>query len=446
MLILPPDDLEKQELVGTGGFGVVYRVWSKTLNMMVALKMMKGSNLETEKRELEKERDMMQKASNPYVLRLLAMYEKKEGNIIENCLVMEYMPHGSLHALMQHIPDIPWALKFRIFHQVALGMNYLHSLNPPIIHRDLKPGNVLLNENLKVQITDFGLSKISGAISSTKPGRKGTLKYMPPEALSDVNYKPCKTFDIYSYGILMWSVFSGAEPYHGICVPDLIVLHVTGGQRPDLNRFDQMKGVKMVPEATILMTSCWSGNVEERPTFHVCSLKAGEMFAEYEGQVDGDMRSVLASLKGAYSSHQFPETAEDLPTPANFSPVSKGFCTDHEFTRGTQEPLQEPGPEGVDLGEASNYAEKESPAMPTIDISSKEAAIRTVTDTIKQSRDFIRIVNILSDEDILPSAAKRELDGAPTLKDIGQAAEKALRDTICKEPEKLLSSIKKLWN
>ncbi|XP_018086821.1 receptor-interacting serine/threonine-protein kinase 2 isoform X3 [Xenopus laevis] len=210
---LPPGDLDNMVVVGEGGFGLVYRAWSRTLGMEIALKKCvqqrhDGSKLE----DLMKERDLMHKANFTYVLRLLAVYENSNGECREYGLVMEYMPHGSLHTLFNKIPDVPWALRFRILHQVALGMNYLHHvLVPPIVHQDLKPRNVLLNKVLDVQLTDFGLSKTLTSASTYSTG--GTLAYMPPEALEDVNYKPSKAFDVYSFGILTWSVLSGQEPY-----------------------------------------------------------------------------------------------------------------------------------------------------------------------------------------------------------------------------------------
>ncbi|XP_072283646.1 receptor-interacting serine/threonine-protein kinase 3-like [Pyxicephalus adspersus] len=270
MLLLPPGDLELLTLVGSGGFGNVYRGWSKALNMEVALKVIQGvnsSNLKRVMKNLNKERDVMQKASNPHVLRLLGVYEKVEDKLVEHGLVMEYMPNGSLRSLFDDILDVPWALRFQILHQIVLGMNYLHSLDPPIIHRDLKPCNVLLNKYLDVQITDFGLSKIVGATTSAVPSFAGTLSYMAPEALNDINYQPTKAYDVYSFGILVWTVFSGEEPYPGTPAA-VIQRYVPEGQRPKETVLDQYSDVRMVSEAKELMIRCWDHNADNRPSFH----------------------------------------------------------------------------------------------------------------------------------------------------------------------------------
>ncbi|KAM3918966.1 LOW QUALITY PROTEIN: receptor-interacting serine/threonine-protein kinase 3-like [Leptodactylus fuscus] len=315
MQLLPPGDVEGLQMVGSGGFGVVYRGWSKKLNMEIALKMIQGShgsNLKKLMRDLNKEKDIMQKASNPHVLRLLGVYEKNEGEFIGYGL---YMHHGSLRSLFDNIPDVPWALRFQILHQVALGMNYLHTLDPPIIHRDLKPCNVLLNKHLDVQITDFGLSKIVGATSSVTPSFAGTWSYMAPEALYDINYRPTKSYDVYSYGILTWTVFSGEEPYPG--VPAVVVQHcVSKGQRPRVSDLDQYRDVKMVSEAKELMIRCWNQNPENRPSFHDCGKLTAEMFKAYQDEVVNAVRRVQDLLNEISSQDQEPSF--------DASPVSSG--------------------------------------------------------------------------------------------------------------------------
>ncbi|XP_041429375.1 receptor-interacting serine/threonine-protein kinase 2 isoform X2 [Xenopus laevis] len=242
-----------------------------------------------------KERDLMHKANFTYVLRLLAVYENSNGECREYGLVMEYMPHGSLHTLFNKIPDVPWALRFRILHQVALGMNYLHHvLVPPIVHQDLKPRNVLLNKVLDVQLTDFGLSKTLTSASTYSTG--GTLAYMPPEALEDVNYKPSKAFDVYSFGILTWSVLSGQEPYSDVN-SILIMKLIPRGHRPPVSEVEKWAAEKMVPQASNLMKKCWDGQAEKRPSFSDCIQVTQSMLKEYAGQIDLAVEDALSRLK-----------------------------------------------------------------------------------------------------------------------------------------------------
>lgn len=66
-------------------------------------------------------------------------------------IVMEFMENGSLEKLIP-THTLSWQLKFRFIHEIALGMNFLHIMNPPLLHLDLKPGNILLDEHLHVKV------------------------------------------------------------------------------------------------------------------------------------------------------------------------------------------------------------------------------------------------------------------------------------------------------
>lgn len=90
----------------------------------------------------------MRLASSPDVLRILGVY----SNSNRQGLVMEFMERGSLYSLLETLSGPPpWPLVFRLAHQIALGMNYLHCLDPPLLHRDLKPQNVMLDKDLNAK-------------------------------------------------------------------------------------------------------------------------------------------------------------------------------------------------------------------------------------------------------------------------------------------------------
>ncbi|XP_029436933.1 receptor-interacting serine/threonine-protein kinase 3-like [Rhinatrema bivittatum] len=332
LLTLEPDELKDLRMIQRGGFGDIYRAKCPRFDKEVAVKIIRGAGEFS--KQLIKEARMMQRASHPYILHLLGLYKKLEGEYKQFGLIMEYMPIGSLYSLFQKMtPEpVPWPLRFQILHQVAVGMSYLHhELLPALLHLDLKPKNVLLNKSLTVQVTDFGLSKIRDATSSSGTVTGGTCAYMPPEALSDVHSKPQEPFDVYSYGILIWSVLAAQEPYPGACAERIQNL-IPKGQRPDERVLDQLGDIKMLPEARNLMVSCWEGVPTARPSFQDCVLKTQEIFAVYTVEIEDAVCTVLDRLK-KLSAEEGEMTARSTSTQykmENSPPGSRGpFLVKH---------------------------------------------------------------------------------------------------------------------
>lgn len=101
----------------------------------------------------------MRHGGNPNVLRILGVYKghpQGDMSAMKMGLVMEYMERGSLADLHLDLNGPPpWPLAFRIINQIALGMNFLHQLDPPLLHLDLKPSNVLLDDSLNAKVKTF---------------------------------------------------------------------------------------------------------------------------------------------------------------------------------------------------------------------------------------------------------------------------------------------------
>ena len=114
-------------------------------------------------------------------------------------LIIERM-WTSLAKVLGDRPSIPLVIKIHILHDVACGLKFLHSQDPPVIHRDLTANNILLNKNMDAKITDLGLATALESITkqrmSTAPGN---LAHMPPEALHHNPIYSTK-LDIFSFG------------------------------------------------------------------------------------------------------------------------------------------------------------------------------------------------------------------------------------------------------
>uniref|UniRef100_A0A3B5LGW7 Receptor-interacting serine-threonine kinase 3 n=1 Tax=Xiphophorus couchianus TaxID=32473 RepID=A0A3B5LGW7_9TELE len=275
-ILVKDTDLEGWEVIGSGGFGQIYKAKHRQWCFDVAIKLLHYDDGTS--KDLLRELDMMHQGSNRHVLQAIGIFKGQSpssGSSIQLGLVMDFMERGSLANLLQTLQGPPpWPLAFRLTHQVALGINFLHSLSPPVLHLDLKPSNVLLDSDLNAKLTDFGLARFSISITRTSkkdsedPG--GTMRYMPPEAF-DTSYNPSRASDIYSFGILLWSIATGKKPYPN-AISAIVPIRIPMGDRPSLDDIRCTDaGVAGLTRLIDLMQECWRSNPKRRPSSHRCS-------------------------------------------------------------------------------------------------------------------------------------------------------------------------------
>ncbi|XP_051757205.1 receptor-interacting serine/threonine-protein kinase 3-like [Ctenopharyngodon idella] len=301
-LVIRDDSLKCFVKIGAGGFGQIYRAKHTKWGMDVAIKLLLYKDGSTS--SIHREANLMFQGGNPNVIRIFGLYEGRVGEPqlpLQSGLVMELMPKGSVAGLLQTLAaPPPWPLAFRMAHQIGLGMNFLHHLTPPLLHLDLKPSNVLLNDSLDAKITDFGLSRVARSVSKCAREKDedegGTLSYMPPEALQSINYKASKASDVYSYGVLLWSIITGKEPYDGV-VSSLVRFRIPLGDRPDVTLIDcgQTEGLE---DLLNLMKRCWDQDANKRPTFLNCVNATEKIFELHQRELSDAVRDVLKQLEG----------------------------------------------------------------------------------------------------------------------------------------------------
>ncbi|KAB5527547.1 hypothetical protein DKX38_021394 [Salix brachista] len=204
----------KSNVVGHGGFGLVYRgVLSD--GRKVAIKLMDQAGKQGEE-EFEVEVELLSRLRSPYLLALLGYCSDDNHKV----LVYEFMPNGCLQEHLHHITSsntvslsLDWETRLRIALEAAKGLEYLHEhVNPPVIHRDFKSSNILLDRNLHAKVSDFGLAKLgpdkAGGHVSTRV--LGTQGYIAPEyALT--GHLTTKS-DVYSYGVVLLELLTGRVP------------------------------------------------------------------------------------------------------------------------------------------------------------------------------------------------------------------------------------------
>ena len=201
------------EQLGEGGMATVYKAYDTRLERNVAVKVLRTdqfipAQLQMVLQRFEREAKSLAKLSNPNIVNILDFGEH-DGMPF---LVMEYLPGGTLKKKLGQ--PLPWREALRILLPVAHGLAYAHGHG--IIHRDVKPANILLNEDDRPILTDFGIAKLleaPGGHTLTASGvGMGTPEYMAPEQGLGANTIDERA-DVYSLGIVLYEMITGRKPY-----------------------------------------------------------------------------------------------------------------------------------------------------------------------------------------------------------------------------------------
>ena len=197
---------ELQAEIGRGGMGVVYRARHKALGALVAVKLIRSSQLASR----EEVNRFHQEAHAAAVLNHSHIIKVHDVGEIDgqHYLSMDLVEGPTLSDLVQNGPVDPERAA-DIMADIARAVHYLHSRG--IVHRDLKPANILLDENGEPHVTDFGLAKLlSGDSQQTATGTIiGTPSYMAPEQAGGRGGEVGAHSDVYSLGAILYELLTG---------------------------------------------------------------------------------------------------------------------------------------------------------------------------------------------------------------------------------------------
>ncbi|XP_039637230.1 mitogen-activated protein kinase kinase kinase 7 isoform X1 [Perca fluviatilis] len=243
------EDIEVEEVVGRGAFGVVCK--AKWKGKDVAIKTIES---ESERKAFSVELRQLSRVNHPNIVKL---YGSCNNPV---CLVMEYAEGGSLYNVLHGAEPLPYYTASHAMSwcfQCSQGVAYLHGMKPKaLIHRDLKPPNLLLVAGGTVlKICDFGTAC---DIQTHMTNNKGSAAWMAPEVFEGSNYS--EKCDVFSWGIILWEVITRRKPFDEIGGPAFrIMWAVHNGTRPPL--------IKNLPKPIeSLMTRCWSKDPSQRPS------------------------------------------------------------------------------------------------------------------------------------------------------------------------------------
>ncbi|XP_059809471.1 tyrosine-protein kinase receptor TYRO3 isoform X3 [Hypanus sabinus] len=273
--------LELGRTLGRGEFGSVKEAYLKMEDgstQKLAVKMLKteicapGDN-----EEFLREAACMKEFNHPNIIKIIgvSLQSRPHRRLPVPMVLLPFMKHGDLHTylVLSRLGDQPVEIPFQkllnFMIDIAKGMEYLSSKN--FIHRDLAARNCMLDEDMRVCVADFGLSRklYSGDYYRQGSMSKLPVKWIALESLADNVYTVYS--DVWSFGVTMWEIASrGQTPYPGVENAELYD-YLISGQR-----------LKQPPNCTDklydLMCSCWHAEPKHRPTFESLKVTLENIF------------------------------------------------------------------------------------------------------------------------------------------------------------------------
>ncbi|MBL8147482.1 MAG: serine/threonine protein kinase [Anaerolineae bacterium] len=209
---------EIMDEIGRGGMATVYRARQRSINRIVAIKVLPPALMHdpTFYERFTREVDVISHLEHPHIL---PIYDYGEAEGIP-FIAMRYLAGGSMAQVMRRgLPPFDWLVK--PLDQIGQALDYAHQQG--VVHRDLKPGNILLDERDNAYLTDFGIARVLNS-SLTGSAIIGTPAYMSPE---QANALPLDArSDIYSFGIVLYELLTGREPYEAETPVALLLKHL----------------------------------------------------------------------------------------------------------------------------------------------------------------------------------------------------------------------------
>jgi len=293
------DRYRLDEQIGSGGMSTVYRAFDPTLERWVAIKLM-HSNISSDPDQLERfrrEARAVARLSHPHVVTVIDFGEDDGTPYI----VLECVEGETLKERIRRMGRLPVTESVAYAIEVGRALSAAHAER--LVHRDVKPQNVLIDQEGRAKVTDFGIARSLEVSGLTAPGRVlGTTDYVSPEQA--LGHEVTEQSDVYSLGIVLFEMLSGDIPFQAESQVGVAMKHVRE-PIPDVQR--------LRPEVSSALAA-----VVDRATSKETANRyatAADMTADLEGvlaievarsgEAGGEATTVLRALPG--------ETADFVP-------------------------------------------------------------------------------------------------------------------------------------
>ncbi|EAY14147.1 TKL family protein kinase [Trichomonas vaginalis G3] len=220
------DNLIENEDIGRGASSVVYSGIYKPTGEEVAIKKFNCHELSlTELQHFQNEITVLASSSHPTLVQLVGATDS-----YPYCIVTKYIPNGNLFDALHKNNMLSQTDLTIALYDIARGMKCIHSSG--FVHRDLKSPNVLIDQNKRIKLCDFGISSSSDK-NDQSINRAGTAQWMAPEFFNG-RYEITEKVDVYSFAIIAYEIASKQIPFDGLDSQKIITHVAINNLRPHL--------------------------------------------------------------------------------------------------------------------------------------------------------------------------------------------------------------------
>ena len=195
--------------IGKGGFGSVWKVRHKVTKQIFAIKVINKESIVKQKmvEQTNREIEIMYKLDHPHIIKLYSHFEDDE----DFCLIMQMASKGQLYTIIKRLKRLDQRTAAQYMREVISAIKYLHTRTPPIIHRDIKPENILLDQDGRCKLADFGWSNFEEG-NKFRDTYCGTPEYLAPEMVTKSGHN--ESVDIWALGVLLFEMLTGRTPFN----------------------------------------------------------------------------------------------------------------------------------------------------------------------------------------------------------------------------------------
>ncbi|RQM10611.1 hypothetical protein DD237_002882 [Peronospora effusa] len=265
------DEIEDIGIIGSGACGIVWLIKYRGSQLLASKRLRSDQITKQRTQAFIEEIKMVSPFNHPNVVRLIGCAWTIETDLQA---LFEYMENGDLRDYLLD-PSSPrhWSQELlQLAVDIIEALVYMHSFTPPLVHRDLKSRNIMLSDDMKAKVTDFGASRYK-SVDETMTAAVGTGRWLAPEVISGSS-KYDQSVDVFSFGVVLSEMDTHTIPYdnvrstNGNRLNDIAILQfVANGQlRPKF-------GASCPPELRMLAERCFDQDPQKRPPAHVVAYE-----------------------------------------------------------------------------------------------------------------------------------------------------------------------------